>query len=221
MKEHAMRLLLMMVLIAGANLSQGASNLLPNGSFDDKNDPLANWKYKYDTEGESWYFKNHEFVKVEPSVEGRSGVLALFGTQDMVAGTGQGTKVDSFPIPVKPGGRFRLTMTARSSGPGTRTLVEGYMWRPGVKPHANPDISELRKCFKFELIQFGSVKAGDHSEVGRTWKTASVTFPGENPTELASGLLRKVEFLIVHIVAIFGGEGTLYVDDVKVEQLSQ
>jgi hypothetical protein len=72
-----MRILLSILLAAAATAASGASNLLPNGSFDDKDNPLANWKYKYDKEGESFYFKNHEHVKVEPSIAGRSGVLAL------------------------------------------------------------------------------------------------------------------------------------------------
>jgi hypothetical protein len=129
--------------------------------------------------------------------------------------------VDSFPVPVKPGGRFRLTLTARSTGPGIRTLVEGYQWRPGVKPHANPDISELRKCFKSEVVTFGSQVGGSRSSVGKGWETADIVFPAENPTALAVDKLSKMEFLIVHIVAIDGGEGTVYVDDVKLEQISK
>jgi hypothetical protein len=214
---------LLLLLLTAALLppARASSNLLTNGSFDDPDYPLKGWKYKYDKEGESFYFKNHEFVKVEPRLEGRTGVLALFGTQDMVAGTGQGTKVDSFPVEVKPGGRYRLTLTARSVGPGTRTLVEGYQWRPGVKPHRHPDLSEIRKCFKSELVYFGSQQGGTFASVTKNWQTASVTVPDEKLSPLAAEKLSKMEFLVVHIVAIQGSEGTLYIDDVKLEQVSE
>jgi hypothetical protein len=217
-----MKIVLLVLLAAVLSpAARASSNLLENGSFADPGDPLAGWKYKYDKEGESFYFKNHEYVKVEPRLEGRTSVLALFATQDMVAGTGQGTKVDSFPAEVKPGGRHRLTITARSDGPGARILVEGYQWRPGVKPHPHPDISEIRKCYKSPLVFFGNQKGGEYADVTKNWQTASVTFPDATPTKLAADKLAKMEFLVVHIVAIFGGEGTLYIDDVKLETLGE
>jgi hypothetical protein len=211
-------LILFLLLAAGAiPAAQASSNLLANGSFDSPDDPLSFWKYKYDKEGESWYFNNHEHVKIEPVIEGRNGVLALWGDKSILFDIGQGTKVDSFPVQVKPGGRFRLTLTARSTGPGIRALVEGYQWRPGVKPHPNPELAEIRKCFKSELVYFGSQKGGSISSVGKAWQTASVVFPAEKPTETALPMLKKMEFLVVHIVAINGSEGTLYIDDAKLE----
>jgi hypothetical protein len=158
---------------------------------------------------------------VEPRLEGRTGVLSLFGTQDMVAGTGQGTKVDSFPVEVKPGGRYRLTLSARSTGPGARILVEGYQWRPGVKPHPHPDISEIRKRYRSPLVYFGGQKGGTYAAVTKNWQTASVTFPDEKPSDLAADKFAKMEFLVVHIIAIQGSEGTLSIDDVKLEQVSE
>lgn len=214
--------LLLLILLLGAGAipaARASSNLLANGSFDNPDGSLASWKYKYDKEGESWYVNNHEHVKVEPRVEGHNGVLALWGDRSILFDIGQGTKVDSFPVGVKPGGRFRLTLTARSTGPGIRALVEGYQWRPGVKPHPNPDLSEIRKCFKSELVYFGGQKGGGMSSVDKAWQTAGVTFPADKPSEQAVSMLKKMEFLVVHIVAINGGEGTLYIDDVTLEQV--
>ncbi len=216
-----MKLIPLLLLIATLlPTARASSNLLENGSFDNPENALTSWKYKYDKEGESWYFQNHEHVKVEPRLEGRTGVLALFATQDMLTGSGQGAKVDSFPVEVKPGGRYRLTVTARSTGPLTRTLVEGYQWRPGVKPHPHPDLSEIRKCFKSELVYFGGQQAGTASSLTTHWQTASVTFPAEKLSPLALEKLAKMEFLVVHIVAIKGSEGSLYIDDVKLEQVA-
>ena len=213
-----MRILLTLLLaLAVTDAARGATNLLANGSFDDKSNPLTNWKVKYDKEGESWYFQNHEHVKVEPSVAGHSGVLALWGDKVILFDIGQGTKVDSFPVPVKPGSRYKVTLSARSTGPAMRALVEGYQWRPGVKPHPHPDLSELRKCYKSELLYFGSQKGGGIANVDSQWKTTEITVPPETKTDLQKGILSKMEFAVIHIVAIGGTEGTLYIDDVKLE----
>lgn len=212
-------LLTLLFLLAALSSARASSNLLANGSFDDTTNPLANWKYKYDKEGESWYFANHERVKVVPEVDGRKNVLSLYGDKVILFDIGQGTKVDSYPAEVKPGGRWRLTVTAKSTGPTMRCLVEGYQWRPGVKPHPHPDISEIRKCFKSELLYMGAQKGGTMSGVPKNWLTDSVTFPAEKPSALAVDKLAKMEFLVVHIVAIGGSEGNLYIDDVKLEQV--
>lgn len=209
----------LLIALAGLASADAASNLLANGSFDNPEFALANWKYKYDKEGESGYFTNHERVKVEPNVEGRSGVLSLYGDKTILFDIGQGTKVDSDPVQVKPGGRYKLTLTARSTGPSCRILVEGYQWRPGVKPHPAPGLADLRKVFKSELMYFGSQEGGSVSSPGKNWQTDSLSFPAEKPTELAASKLSKMEFLVVHIVAINGSEGNLYIDDVKLEPL--
>lgn len=211
----------LLAVLAAAGSLRAASNLLPNGSFDDKGHALAYWQYKYEREGESWYFTNHERVKVEENVAGRSGVLALYGDRAILFDTGQGTKVDSHPVQVKPGGRWKLSLMARSTGPSARILVEGYQWKPGIKPHPAPTLYELRKVFKSEVMTFGSQVGGSRSGVGKSWTSGSITFPAENPSPLATSKLAKMEFLVVHIVAIDGGEGTLYIDDVKLEQVSK
>ena len=203
----------------GAGPAQAGGNLVVNGSFDNPDDPLAGWKYRYDLPGESWYFQNHEHVKVVPVESGRRSVLALWGNEAILQVPGQGTVVDSKPIAVKPGARYKLTASARTSGPDCRILVEGYKWAPGVKPHADPELHELRKCYKAREIYFGPVKAGTSGGVGKSWQTESQTFPKEGGSDLALDSWKKAEFLVIHIVAIKGSEGTLYVDDVKLEQI--
>src|SRR5689334_20851745 len=37
-----------------------AANLLPNGDFTHVGEPLFDWQFKYDQEGESFYFDNHK-----------------------------------------------------------------------------------------------------------------------------------------------------------------
>jgi len=202
-----------------AAAAQAGGNLLLNGDFSHPDGPLTGWKYKYDLEGESFYFTNHERVSTVEKDGGRSGILALYGDKNILFDTGQGTKVDSDPVQVEPGGRYRLTVEARSSGPACRILVEGYSWKPGIKPHPHPQLHELRKCYKSKLVYFGQ-QGGSRSPVGKTWQTASQTFPDKTNSALGQELFNKAEFLVVHIVAIDGSEGTLYIDSVKLERLN-
>ena len=224
----AWRMAALLLLAAGTAGAATNRNLVVNGSFDNANSPLYGWKYKYDLEGESWYFKNHEHVSVVPKEGGRKNVLALWGNYEILQVPGQGTKVDSDPIPVKPGGKYRLTVSARSTGPDCRILVEGYKWRPGIKPHENPQLHELRRCYRSREVFFGGSKGGTSGGATPNWERQSTVFPkseakgeskGKAEPKDDTSALDSVQFMVVHIVAIKGNEGNLYVDDVVLERM--
>ncbi len=214
-------------LIVGACLTWTAAafsqNLIVNGSFDDPDDPLKGWKFKYDLPGESLYFENHTFIKVLESHAGRKGVLTLSGTFAMMADfPGQGSKVDSDPIPFDPTKRYRFSAWARSEGPDCRILIEGYKWKPGIKPHEKPALHELRKVYRFSQLYFGAKKEGELGGVprGADWRKGEDVFPSAQLTPMAQKFLKEVRFLVVHIVAIGRDAGTLYVDDVRLETIN-
>ena len=83
---------------------------------------------------------------------------------------------------------------------GAVRLLEAIR-EPGIKPHANPRLDELRKCYKGVEIFFGKVKAGTSGGVGKTWERASATFPKEDLSDMGKDLWAKVEFIVIHIVA--------------------
>jgi hypothetical protein len=200
-----------------------AENLVPNGSFDNEKD-LAFWQFQYDQKGESWYFDNHQLVSVVPVEAGRRRVLRLNVATQFLADN-PGVKVDSQPIPVKPGGRYRLSAYAKSTGPDLRLLGEGYKWRPGVKPHDQPTIYELRKCYRFPLVFFGEVPGGTAGGLvrGAGWKRGAVEFPGTAQHELGERqqkLFDEVQFIVIHVVAIQGRTGDVFVDDIELERLN-
>lgn len=196
-----------------------AGNLVRNGSFDDEADPLANWQSKYEAAGESWYKDNHQFVSVLKSESGRKSVLRLHVPTQFIADN-PGVKVDSFPIPVQPGGKYRFSAFARSTGPNCRILLEGYKWRPDTKPQPNPTIYQLRKAYKFEQLFFGAVPGGVMGNVGPAWQRATTTLPTGAMKELQQKLYNSVQFLIIHVVAIGGTVGDLYVDDIVLERIN-
>jgi hypothetical protein len=200
--------------------AEGGAGLVLNGSFDNATNGLFGWKYVYELPGEDWYFGNHKHVSVEDQESGRGKVLRLEGNASLLGN--QGVQVDSTPIPCKPIDRFRLSLWARSSGPNCRILVEGYQWKPGIKPHPDPALHELRKCYKFSQVYFGSQQAGEMGGVTRAWQKGTITFPDKAfaSSPLAQSLLKKMQFVVIHIVAIGGSPGSLYVDDVTLDKLT-
>lgn len=221
---RATRTVLIAVWLACVGFVQAASNLVANGSFeqaDDEGKPV-DWKYKYDLEGESWYFDNHKYVSIKDS-EGRKNALCLWGDVKLLQVPGQGVQVDGKPIPVTdlPKSKFKFSAFTRSSGPWCRILIEGYRWRPGIKPHSDPQLHELRKCYKFSQLYFGSQTAGTCAQPLPKWTRGETEFPDPQlaKSPLAQDILSKIRFLVVHIIAINGSEGELFVDDVKVEKI--
>ena len=207
---------LLLALVCAAAARAQAPNLLPNGSFDVEGEPLKHWKLKYALEGESEYFDNHEFVSTVNEGGARKNVLKLHVPAKQAGW--EGVKVDSDPVPLQKGKKYTFSCTAKSSGPDCRILLEGYRWRPGIKPHPNPELHELRKCFKFEQIYFNDPPGGSFGGVGKAWKTASTTFPKPDMKPLQKEMYEKVEFVVVHAIGIGGGEGDLWIDDVRIEE---
>lgn len=213
--------------MAAANSPRAATNLLVNGSFDDLKDPLAGWVSDYTWADNSWYRENHKHVSVVPAEGGRKHVLRLSATRQMLWGDGQGVKVDSKPVPFEPGTSYKLSVYARTQagtsnpGPNCRIYIEGYDWKPGIKPRDNPDLSELRKTYKQgsgNLLYFGKEKSGPFSNPAGTWSMGSCVFPGERLSEQAQKSLGRVKFICVHIVAIDGWDGDIFIDDVVLEK---
>ena len=235
---HAQRFTLH-VLIAGFMLASSAawagSNLVVNGHFADTNEFLPGWKYdyrdKYSDEdiasGESYSLMASNHYHVAVTNEGsRQHVLALQGNKRLLWEIGQGVMVDSDPIPVTPGGRYKLTISAKTTGPDCRILVEGYRWLPGIKPHAHPKFKEMRKCYRFAQVYFGAEKAGTMGGIKpeQGWSKASQTFPDEKMTKLALESFNKIQFLVIHIAAFNGTWKDpewvyLYVDNVELERI--
>lgn len=219
--------LMLLLWIAAASPSLAATNELVNGGFDDPKEPLKGWVHNYEWTGNKFYHDNHKRVSCVKRDGTKKGVLKLTGNRDILWGTGQGIKVDSEPVAFDPDATYKLTVEARTQaatskpGPNCRIYIEGYQWKPGIKPHPRPGLQELRKIYKQgsgNILYFGKAKSGPFSNAQKTWSKGTCTFPGKKLSSAAKGHLRKVRFICVHIVAIDGWDGDILVNEVKLEK---
>lgn len=175
-----------------------AGNLIINGSFDDPKDPLRGWTTDYAWTGNSHYMRNTDRVSVVPQESGRTNVMRL--ERNM----GAGVRVESMLIPFSQGERYRATL--RVKGGRYRIYFAGYRWRPGVRPHANPELREMRQLYR------------SRAETGRSsgWSTVSLEIPGVEASPLSLRHLSQVRFITLYLWFEGGG----FVDDVVVTRIS-
>lgn len=216
-------------------------NLLRNGTF---SNGLDGWRFKYDLDGESWYTNNHNCVSVITDEQTHQTMVKLVGTHAELLVPGMGVKLDSAPIPIKPTDKFKLSCWAKSSGPDCRILVYGYKWKPGIKPHADPILPELRECYHSVQVYFTvpdlrnrkkgdlGIGAGDFGGVKKDWRQSSAIFPdvkkwkvtttsdmNGQKVSLGQEKWNSVEFLSIHLVAIGGKPGEMLVRDMRIEKV--
>lgn|GEM_PF-1376372 len=188
---------------ARANVSTGAySNLVPNFSFDDPENPLKYWTYDYREKQNSNYMNNHDFVKFVASEGGRKNVMYIKGR-----GGDAGTWIESPAVPYEPGARYKVTMMLKGSR-DHHIKLHGYGWKPGIRPYENPNFFDLREFYRGGFID--KQKSAGWEKIGYEW-------PMEKLSELAKKALRQVRMLSVHY---WMHAGEFWLDDLVIEQIS-
>jgi len=214
------------LVLLGTSGARARENLLANGSFDDPAGPLKGWRIHYPDNKN--YATNHELIEVIPQDGSRRNVLRIHGTRHLLWVLG-GVKTDSHPIPYEQGATYKISLYARTKsdtpgkpGPNARVYVEGWKWRPGIRPHENPTWSELRKVYRQQagrMVYFTGRKEGAFSKPSTAWKRGVCRFPGADLSKTAQRVVKMVQFITLHIVAISNWDGDLLIDDVVVEKV--
>jgi hypothetical protein len=157
------------------------NNLIENGSFDHPDGPLTGWVIDYRFDNNNQYMENQEKVSVVPIEKGFNNVCRIESATDA------GTKVETIPIPFEEGYKYRCTMKVK--GPDYRIYFAGYKFKPGVKPHENPERSELRHVYK------------SNAETGKAtnWKTVTLELPGKKITKGMKSYLKQIKYISLFV----------------------
>ncbi len=163
-----------------ASLVAAPASLIENGSFDDPANPLKGWITDYAFTNNKHYVGNKEHVSI--TTEGiRKNVVHLGSAGDA------GVKMECRAFPLEPGFKYTCTLDIKSGG--YRLYFAGYQFTPGVRPHENPELSELRMVYQSKAA-VGSSEA---------WKQETIELPGVKLSSQAIEHLKKVRFLTVYI----------------------
>jgi hypothetical protein len=195
MRLPNLRLLLLAALLSLAPSSR-AESLIENGSFDDPAEPLKGWITDYEWTGNSWYVGNKKHVAAVAEAE-RGTVVKLTSPGDA------GVKMESRAFPLEPG--FRYVCNLDVKGGGYRLYFAGYKWAPGIRPHENPKLEELRLIYQSKAT----------TATAEGWKQEKFELPGVKLSPQAIGHLKEVRFLTVYIWFVKSG----FVDNVKVTKV--
>lgn len=189
-----MRFLLLSLLLISAARAQ---SLLENGSFDDPADPFKGWLTDYAWTKNSFYIGNKDQLSIV--TEGAKKNVVKFGD----AGDG-GVKMECRAFPLEPG--FKYVCNIDIKGGGYRVYFAGYQWAPGIRPHDNPELSELRMIYKSKAL----------TGTSDAWKQEKVELPGVTLSAAALEQLKKVRFLTVYIWMVKPG----FLDNVTVTKVA-
>lgn len=178
-------------------LSPGrAESLVENGDFENP-EPFKGWVTDYGWTGNKHYVDNKTHVSLVTE-SGHRNVVEMGLNGDA------GVKLESRAFTREPG--FRYTCTLDVKGGSYRIYFVGYRWAPGIAPHDNPELSELRKIYQSKAAQ------GDASG----WKQETIEIPGVSLSADAIAHMKDIRFLSVYIW--FLGPG--FVDNVKVTRIA-
>lgn len=158
----------------------GPQSIIENGSFDDPTDPLKGWVVDYAFTGNSHYIDNKTHVSI--TTEGIRKNVVQFDS----AG-GAGVKMESRSFVLERGYKYSCTLDIK--GGGYRLYFAGYEFAPGIRPHENPDLGELR------MIYQSKATVGSSTD----WKQEKLELPGVTLSQQAVEHLRKVRYLTVYI----------------------
>ena len=172
-----------LVVIAAALFALPAAHgqsLLENGDFENPGDPLKGWVTDYAFTKNSFYVGNKERVTI--GTDGMRKNVANFAD----AGDG-GVKMECRPFVIEPGFKYICNLDIKSGA--YRVYFAGYQWTPGVRPHENPELGELRMIYQSKAA------------VGKSdaWKKETIELPGVALSPQALEHLKKVRYLTVYI----------------------
>lgn len=195
-----------LVVLHGAfGQARPGQNMVFNGSFDHPDDPLKGWTVNLEWLGNSHYMKNHTRIAAVESYKGYRNLAHINGKS-------KETKIESLPMKFEQGARYRCTIDVNGNT-NPHIYFRGHKWQPGIRPHDEPTIPEMRTIYKSQF-RGHKVQKGANG-----WKRITFEFPLEDLSSLAKKHLRYVRFFTVYAIVLADFPGEIYIDNVKVERI--
>ncbi len=184
----------LLLILGSAWCCGGEVNLLPNGDFEGKH-PLSGWLT--DFPDEEFYKDNKPYVKImEPADAGGRRAVVL----DLPAGIAgnQGGKIESVPVQVVPGARYRVEVDCMTWDFSARIHAEAWT--------TDPSPGQKRTIFRRApmdgrpaLIMCYRAQVPSPPGNSKTWTTASREFKVPE-TVVVAGKEQRPEFISVKVV---------------------
>ncbi len=178
MMMHFISSLLLAAVVLFVAPSGSGQSLIENGGFSDPKDPFKGWITDYAFTQNQLYIANKDHLSV-----GADGPRKC---ANFTAAGDQGVKMESRPFPIEPG--FKYICNLEIKGGGYRVYFAGYQWAPGIRPHDNPELGELRMIYQSKAL----TGSGE-------WTQQKLELPGVVLSGEAKTHLKKVRFLTIYI----------------------
>lgn len=187
--------LLSLVCAASLALPAAAQNVLPNGNFEGT-DPLKGWITAFPDE--AWYKDNARYVKPAPEQSRPGHRAVMLDLAPGIAGN-QGGKIESVPVKVVPGGRYRIEVDCMTWDFSAKIHAEA--WTTDPRPDQKRTIfRRAPKDGRPALIMCFRAQLPDAPGGGKTWTTVSREFTVPAKVTV-SGQERAPEYISVKAVA--------------------
>jgi len=174
--------------------SAAEKNLLPNGGFEGK-EPLHGWLTVFPDE--AFYKDNGPYVKLAApgDVGGRRAVML-----DLPAGIAgnQGGKLESVPVPVEPGGSYRILVDCMTWDLSAKVYAEAW----STDPHPEQKRTIFRRApadGRPALMMCYRAQVPSPPGNSKVWSTASRDFTVPK-TVVIAGKDQQPEFISVKVV---------------------
>ena len=180
MRSPKLCLLFIAATVAAVSASR-AQSVIENGGFENAGDPFKGWITDYAWAGNSNYMANKTHVSIVADGAHKNVVK-------MDSPGEEGVKMECRAFALEPG--FRYVCNLEVKGGDYRIYFAGYRWAPGVQPHENPELGELRLVYQSKVAQ---------NTAGNAWKQEKMELPGVALSPQALEHLKQVRFLTVYI----------------------
>ncbi len=181
-------------------------NLCYNSDFSSEKGHFDGWNLDFDWTGNSYWQGNHLNASYLPIYLGKKNVLKMIVPKDYES------KLETPLVAYAAGERYRCTFDIYVDSVNMKARINGYNFKPGIRPYEKPQLQDMRPTFRTEQID---VKKGG-------WRRVSMDFP--NNTQVSATAfrhLKKVRYIsmLTYVPGATYGAGNFYIANMRITKL--